>query len=67
VIVYLIRHGERDTTRDYFNPALNHQDNPLTAKGVQQAKRLGGYLLAAILRNRKVTHDKDASGIHGPI
>lgn len=44
MIVYLIRHGERDTTRDYFNPALNHQDNPLTAKGMQQAERLGGYL-----------------------
>jgi broad specificity phosphatase PhoE len=44
VILYLIRHGERDTTQDYFNPELNHQDNPLTANGTQQAERLGAYL-----------------------
>jgi broad specificity phosphatase PhoE len=44
VIIYLIRHGERDTTRDFFNPELHHQDNPLTASGLQQADRLGVYL-----------------------
>lgn len=44
MIIYLIRHGERDTTQDYFNPELNHQDNPLTAHGLEQAERLGGYL-----------------------
>jgi broad specificity phosphatase PhoE len=44
VIIYLIRHGERDTTRDYFNKELNHQDNPLTEKGIEQAEKLGRYL-----------------------
>lgn len=44
MIIYLIRHGERDTSKDYFSPELQHQDNPLTAQGIQQAERLGGYL-----------------------
>jgi broad specificity phosphatase PhoE len=44
VIIYLIRHGERDTNADYFNQELNHQDNPLTTQGLEQAERLGRYL-----------------------
>ncbi len=44
MIIYLIRHGERDTTRDFFNPELNHQDNPLSDHGIAQAEKLGGYL-----------------------
>ncbi|MCO6451672.1 MAG: histidine phosphatase family protein [Caldilineales bacterium] len=44
MIIYLIRHGERDTSKDYFNKALNHQDNPLTDRGIEQAERLGAYL-----------------------
>jgi broad specificity phosphatase PhoE len=44
MIIYLIRHGERDTASDYFSPELNHQDNPLTGVGRGQAERLAGYL-----------------------
>lgn len=44
MIIYLIRHAERDTSQDFFNAELNHQDNPLTEKGLNQAERLGCYL-----------------------
>lgn len=56
MIIYLIRHGERDTTKDCFNPELRHQDYPLTAQGIQQAERLSGYLSDKGIRRIIVSH-----------
>ncbi len=39
MIVYLARHGEK-LAGDYFNPALRHQDEPLTERGHRQAAAL---------------------------
>ena len=38
--LYFVRHAERDTGGDYHNPLLGHQDNPLTERGLTQARRL---------------------------
>ncbi len=38
--LYFLRHAERDTSGDFFNPALGHQDNPLTERGLAQARAL---------------------------
>ena len=46
MIVYLARHGEK-LAGNYFNPALRHQDEPLTERGQRQAAALAALLAAS--------------------
>lgn len=40
--VFLIRHAEKERG-DYYNPHLRHQDEPISARGRQQAEELCSY------------------------
>jgi broad specificity phosphatase PhoE len=40
--LYLLRHAEKEWG-GYFNPALRHQDEPLTANGRRQARAWAGF------------------------
>ena len=39
---YILRHAEKEFG-GHFNPRLHHQDEPLTARGEQQAQQLAAY------------------------
>jgi broad specificity phosphatase PhoE len=49
---YVIRHAEKQRG-DFYNPRLRHQDEPISAKGQEQARRLCSYL-----------NDKEISAIY---
>jgi broad specificity phosphatase PhoE len=40
--IFLIRHGKKETGK-WFNPALRHQDPPLSAEGLEESNRLMEY------------------------
>ena len=39
---YIIRHAEKERG-NFYNPELRHQDQPISQKGQEQAKKLVGY------------------------
>lgn len=39
---YIIRHADKEKG-DYYNPQLRHQDEPISARGREQAKKLCAY------------------------
>ncbi len=39
---YIIRHAEKEKG-DYYNPQLRHQDEPISARGREQAKKLCAF------------------------
>ena len=39
---YIIRHAEKEKG-DYYNPQLRHQDEPISARGREQAEKLCAY------------------------
>lgn len=49
---YILRHAHKEFG-DYYNPALRHQDEPITAKGREAAQRLWSFF-----------SDKPISGIY---
>jgi broad specificity phosphatase PhoE len=68
---YIVRHAEKESG-DFYNPDLRHQDQPLSEKGRQEARKLTGYFtdkkLAAIyvsayIRTRQ-TIETVAEGLH---
>ncbi len=39
---YILRHAEK-AKGDFFNPALSHQDEPISSKGLMQSRKLWDY------------------------
>ena len=39
---YIVRHADKEPG-DFYNPALRHQDNPISAKGIAEARKLSLY------------------------
>jgi broad specificity phosphatase PhoE len=40
---YVVRHARKEQG-DFYNPSLRHQDEPLSAEGREQARKLAGYM-----------------------
>ena len=40
--IYIVRHADKEVG-DFFNPVLNHQDQPISKKGIRESKELVSY------------------------
>ena len=47
---YIIRHGDKEKG-DFHNPVLKHQDQPISARGREQAEHLVPYFTDKLISN----------------